>query len=46
MPDVGNAGKSIKDIVVQTVDGQRLPITVKNVEIVGFKKGLWQSWVK
>lgn len=45
-PDIGNKGKSIADIVVQTTDGQRVPISVKDVEIVGFKKEWWQFWKK
>ena len=43
-PDVGNASKSIANIVVQTSDGQRVPIQVSDVEIVGFKKAWWQFW--
>ena len=45
-PDIGNRGKSIANIVVQTTDGQRVPISVNNVEIVGFKKEWWQFWKK
>ena len=45
-PDVGNAGKSIADIVVQTTDGQRVPISIKNANIVGFKKEWWEFWKK
>lgn len=44
MPDTGNRGKSISKIVVQTADGQRLPISIYNVEIVGFRKAWWQFW--
>ena len=43
-PDVGNASKSIANIVVQTTDGQRVPIKISDVEIVGFKKAWWQFW--
>ena len=43
---IGNRGKSIANIVVQTTDGQRVPISVNNVEIVGFKKEWWQFWKK
>ena len=45
-PDIGNAKKSIANIVVQTTDGQRVPISIKNAEIVGFKKEWWQFWKK
>ena len=45
-PDIGNATKSIADIVVQTTDGQRVPISISNVESVGFKKEWWQFWKK
>ena len=44
VPDTGNRGKSISKIVVQTADGQRLPISIYNVEIVGFRKAWWQFW--
>ena len=44
-PDLGNQDTlSIKDIVVQTTDGQRLPISITDIEIVGFKKEWWQFW--
>lgn len=46
VPDLGNSGKSISNIVVQTADGQRLPISISNIEIVGFKKEWWQFWKK
>lgn len=36
--------KSISEIVVQTVEGQKLPISIKNIEIVGFKKEWWEFW--
>ena len=45
-PDIENKGKSIANIVVQTTDGQRVPISVKNVNIVGFKKEWWKFWKK
>ncbi len=45
-PDEGNATKAIADIVVQTTDGQRVPISIKDIEIVGFKKEWWQFWKK
>lgn len=45
-PDIGNRGRSIANIVVQTTDGQRVPITITNVKIVGFKKEWWQFWKK
>ena len=46
-PDKGNeTKKSIADIVVQTTDGETVPILIKNVEIVGFKKEWWQFWKK
>ena len=45
-PDIGNRGKSIADIVVQTTDGQRVPITINNIKSVGFKKEWWQFWKK
>ena len=45
--DIGNADvASIKDIVVQTVEGQKLPISISNIESVGFKKEWWQFWKK
>ncbi len=37
--DEGNLGKSIENLTVRTSDGQRLPISITDVEIVGFKKG-------
>ena len=37
---------AIKDIVVQTTKGQRLPISITDIEIVGFKKEWWQFWKK
>lgn len=46
-PDTGNSDiAAIKDIVVQTTKGQRLPISITDVEIVGFKKEWWQFWKK
>ena len=45
-PDIGNRGKSIANIVVQTTDGQRVPITITNAKSVGFKKEWWQFWKK
>lgn len=45
-PDMGNRNKPISDIVVQATEGQRLPISIYNVEIVGFKKAWWQFWKK
>ena len=45
-PDVGNSSKSISNIVVQTSDGQRVPINITDIEIVGFKKEWWQFWKK
>ncbi len=45
-PDVGNVGKSIENIVVQTIDSQRVPISVSNIESVGFKKEWWEFWKK
>ena len=44
--DTGNTGKSISNIVVQTTEGQRLPISISDVEIVGFKKEWWEFWKK
>lgn len=44
--DQGNKGKSISDIVVQTTEGERLPISIWNIEIVGFKKEWWKFWKK
>lgn len=44
--DIGNRGKSIANIVVQTTDGQRVPISIKNAKIVGYKKAWWQFWKK
>lgn len=44
--DGGNKAKSIEGIVEQTTDGQRVPISIKNAEIVGFKKEWWQFWKK
>lgn len=44
--DTGNKEKSISNIVVQTTEGQRLPISISDVEIVGFKKEWWQFWKK
>ncbi|MEZ3516334.1 MAG: hypothetical protein K1W37_14055, partial [Lachnospiraceae bacterium] len=44
--DKGNAGKKIGKIVVQTTDGQRIPISIKDAEIVGFKKAWWERWIK
>ena len=35
---------AIRDITVQTTDGQRLPISISDVEIVGFKKVWWEFW--
>ena len=40
----GNAEKYIKDLVVRTVDGQRVPISVWDIESVGFRKEWWQFW--
>lgn len=31
---------------MQTTDGETVPILIKNVEIVGFKKEWWQFWKK
>ncbi len=42
--DRGNEGKSIANIVVQTTDGQLLPIPINNAKIVGYKKEWWQFW--
>ncbi len=44
--DKGNADKKIGKIVVQTTDGQRIPISIKDAEIVGFKKAWWERWIK
>ena len=44
--DTGNIGKSISNIVVQTSEAQRLPISISDVEIVGFKKEWWEFWKK
>ncbi len=44
--DKGNAGKSIAKFVVESTDGQRVPIPIWNVESVGFKKEWWQFWKK
>ena len=44
--DAGNKNKSISNIVVQTTDGQRVPISISNAEVVGFKKRWWQFWKK
>ena len=46
VPDSGNIGKNISNIVVQTSEGQRLPISISNIKIVGFKKEWWQFWKK
>ena len=55
-PDYGNSSafekqfgfepKSIEKIVVQTTDWKRIPITIKDIEIVGFQKEWWQFWKK
>jgi len=37
-PDEGNAAKAIAKMVVQTTDGQRVPIQIKEIKDVGFKK--------
>ena len=42
--DKGNKRKSISDIVVQTVEGERLPINITNIREVGFKKPWWKIW--
>ena len=42
--DEGNTKKSISHFVVQTVDGERLPINITNVRKVGFKKPWWKIW--
>ena len=44
--EAGNKGKSIANIVVQTTDGQKVPISVYNVKRVGYKKEWWQFWKK
>ena len=44
--DAGNRGKSIENIVKQTTDAQRVPISIKNAKIVGYKKEWWQFWKK
>ena len=44
--DKGNAEKSIAKFVVESTDGQRVPIPIWNVESVGFKKEWWQFWKK
>lgn len=44
--DTGNKNKSISNIVVQTTEGQRLPISINNIEEVGFKKEWWEFWTK
>ena len=44
--DAGNIGKSIENIVKQTTDAQRVPISIKNAKIVGYKKEWWQFWKK
>lgn len=37
--DIDNKDKpQIKDIAVESVDGQRIPINIWNIEIVGFRK--------
>ena len=44
VPDEGNTKKIISSIVVQTSDAQRLPISIINIEDVGFKKEWWKFW--
>ena len=44
--DKGNKQKSISEIVVETTDGQRVPISIWDIEIVGFKKEWWEFWKK
>ena len=44
--DTGNIGKPISNIVVQTTEGQKLPISISNIEMVGFKKRWWEFWRK
>lgn len=45
-PDTGNIGKPIERMVVETMDAQRVPISIRNVESVGFRKEWWQFWKK
>ena len=46
-PDQGNQDiSSIKNIVVETVDMQSLPISIKEVTSVGFRKEWWEFWKK
>ena len=44
--DNGNKGKIIERIAVQTTDGQRVPISIWDIESVGFRKEWWQFWKK
>ena len=45
--DIDNKDKpQIKDIAVESVDGQRIPINIWNIEIVGFRKEWWERWKK
>ncbi|WP_211023014.1 hypothetical protein [Paenibacillus sp. Marseille-P2973] len=43
-PDVGIVNPKIKNITVQTIDTQRVPIDIFDVKEVGFKKGWWEFW--
>lgn len=45
-PDTGNIGKPIEKMVVETTSAQRVPISIRNVESVGFRKEWWQFWKK
>ena len=37
-------GTTDSNIVVQSSDGQRVPIPISNAKIVGFKKVWWEIW--
>lgn len=41
-----NRMKEIAKMVFQTTDGQRVPIQIKEIKNVGFKKEWWQFWKK
>lgn len=45
-PDEGNVTKEIAKMVFQTTDGQRVPIQIKEIKNVGFKKEWCQFWKK
>ncbi|MDN4066256.1 RHS repeat-associated core domain-containing protein [Paenibacillus vini] len=43
-PDRGIVNPKIKDIAVETTDGQHIPIQIFDVKEVGFKKSRWKFW--